>query len=288
MKLSQDQINDWLNANCSANTATNYRQRINPTIRELNEDNLVPEIKSKKVLQVIVDKYTSPSTIKGAAQVFLKLIAQYPGLKEEVGEKVYEVYRKFFMEANNEMSNGYIQKAIVHDKKDDIERFSKIKEMVYKAFPDGSDERLYMDFYEIAPVRDDFGELHIVEKVAETKDKEKNYYVVSTHKLIINEYKKAERHGQLVYKLPKKVWSKIDTSKPLVFNHGKQLTHWVSKMLKTIGVEGAINTLRHSYLSEQLDGENIKDPKIRRELFERMAHSASTQLQYLRGLKELE
>lgn len=286
LKISQDDINDWIKANCAPSTATNYRQRINPTIKELNEENLVPEIKSKKVLEVIMKKYSSPSTIKGATQVFLKLIAEYPGLKDEVGEKVYEAYRKFFAEANSEMSNGYIQKAIVHDEKDKIESFSKIKEMVYKAFPEGSDQRLYMDLYEIAPVRDDFGELNIVDKKIETKDKTKNYYVISTHNLVINEYKKSGKYGQLVYKLPKKVYSKIDTTKPFVFNHGKQLTHWVSKMLKTIGVEGAINTLRHSYLSEQLDGENIKDPNIRRDLFERMAHSASTQLQYLRALKD--
>lgn len=282
MEITQGQINEWLKANCAPSTATNYRQRINPTIKEIADDNLFPAIKSLEVLKIINKKYTNASTIKGATQVFLKLIAEYPGLKEAVGEKVYDIYNKFFLEANAEMGNEYIQRALDSE---EIDSFTALKQMVYSEFPEGSDERLFMDLYEVAPVRDDFGELHIVESPAETEDKSKNYVVVSGRQMIINHYKKSEKYGPLKYLIPKKVFKKIDTSKPLVFNHGKQLTHWVSKMLGKIEVKGAINTLRHAYLSEQLDGEKILDPKVRRELFQRMAHSPSTQLQYIRTLK---
>jgi hypothetical protein len=286
MATKEDIIN-WIDTNIpTVSTRTNYKQRINPILKLVTGDDIFTAIKSKEILKIILNKGGAASTIKGATQVFLKLIKEYPGLREFVGEKVYETFNKFFLEANAEMSSGYIQKAIVQDETDAIERFSEIKKKVYEAFPDNSDERLYMDLYEIAPVRDDFGRLTIVEKVENTKDKMNNYYVISNHQLIINEHKSKNKYGTLKYRIPKKVWVKIDTSKPYVFNRSSQLSPFVHEMLKAIGIDGAINVLRHSYLSEELDGEKILDPQIRKELFQRMAHSQSAQLGYIRALKK--
>jgi hypothetical protein len=120
----------------------------------------------------------------------------------------------------------------------------------------------------------------------DTLDKSNNYYLISTKTVILNKYKKEGRYGVLKYKLPEEVYKLIDTSKQFVFEHGPTLTSFVSKMLKAIGIKGGVNVFRHAYLSEQLDGENIKDPVLRKNLFQKMAHSPSVQLQYLRKLKD--
>jgi hypothetical protein len=287
MEISVDDVYAWLDENIpTASTLKNYKVRIRPVLAALDDTKVYQAIKDKTILKLILEKGGSSSTMKGKTQVFLKLIKEYPGLLEAVGEKVYEIYNKFFLEANADMAAGYIQKAIVQDEEDAIEPFSEIKKKVFKAFPAGSDERLYMELYEIAPVRDDFGELLIVKKTVDTLDKSKNYYVMSNHQLVINEHKSKNKYGTLRYKLPKEVYQLIDTMNQFVFEHGSTLSSFVSKMLGKIGIDGAINVLRHAYLSEQLDGENIKDPVIRKNLFQKMAHSQSAQLGYLRKLKD--
>ena len=285
MDLTKETIHTWIDENTSEATGKNYKSRTN-YIFKMIDGNVLDAIKSKEVLKIILERGGSASTIKGAVQVFLKLIKEYPGLLDAVGEKIYNTYNKFFLEANAEMSSGYIQKAIDKDEEDAIEPFTELKKKVYEKFNEGSDQRLYMDLYEIAPVRDNFGRLLIVPKVADAKDKTKNYYVISNHQLIINHHKSQNKYGTLKYKIPKPVWKKIHLGRPYVFNRAESLSPFVGDMLKAIGVEGAINTLRHSYLSEQLDGEKIKDPQIRKELFQRMAHSQSAQLGYIRALKK--
>lgn len=287
-EIDQEILNSWIDSVSSPSTAKSYKTRINFIFKLMENESLFQAIKKKEVLSIIMKRGGAASTIKGAAQVFLKLIKEYPGMLDAVGEKVYKVYEKFFQEANSEMTTGYIQKFIDQDEEDSIESFSEIKRKVYEAFPADSDQRLYIDIYEQSPVRDDHGQLEIVESVKEAKDTEKNYYVISNHTIVINAHKSQTKYGTLKFKLPKKVWSQIDTARPYVFNRGKLLSSWVHEILKEIGIDGAINTLRHAYLSEQLDGQAIRDPKIRKELFTKMAHSQSAQLGYIRKLKVVE
>jgi hypothetical protein len=286
MNLTKDDVYKWLESNIpTASSRKNYIARIKPIFNEIYGDDVLKSFKDKNLLKIILARGGSASTMKGSTQVFLKLIKEYPGLLEAVGKNVYETYNKFFLEANADMAAGYIQKVIVQDEEDAIEPFSEIKKKVFEEYPVGSDERLYMELYEIAPVRDDFGNLKIVSQLSDTTDETNNYYVSSNHQLIINEHKSKNKYGSLKYTLPKKVYKLIDTSKPLVFDR-RIMSPFISKMLKKIGINGGgINVLRHAYLSEELDGENIKDPAIRKELFQRMAHSQSAQLGYIRKLK---
>ena len=285
--ISHEDINDWIDANVpTASTAKNYKQRINPIIKLIDSDNIFPSIKNKDVLKKIMEKGGAASTIKGATQVFLKLIKDYPGLLEAVGEKIYETYNKFFMEANGDMQNGYIQKVVEKDEKDEIESYSEIKKKIEARFPAGSDERLYTYLYEHVPVRDNLAEVYIVPNVFDTHDKSKNYYVLSTKTIVINKYKKEGKYGMLKFKLPKEIYKLIDTTKEKIFNHGERLTGWVHNMLKEIGIEGGVNVFRHAFISEKLEGENIKDPEKRKELFDKMGHSPAVQLQYIRPLKK--
>ena len=46
-----------------------------------------------------------------------------------------------------------------------------------------------------------------------------------------------------------------------------------------------INEIRHSKISEELAGENIKDESKRNALKEKMLHSSATQINYIRKLE---
>jgi len=75
MKLTQEDINAWIDSVSVPSTAKNYKARIAPLIRD--RDDVLADIKDFSLLTEIVDKYTSASTLKGVVQVFLKLINEY-------------------------------------------------------------------------------------------------------------------------------------------------------------------------------------------------------------------
>jgi len=231
------------------------------------------------LLTTIVERYTSPSTLKGIVQVFLKLINGYPGIK--VSDKVKKLWEDVFTEANSEMSQVYIQRSM----EDTVQSFSSVKAKVFDKYPEGSDERLYMELYELCPTRDDLGNVFIVPTIRQAKDKTKNYLVVSRKTLIINTHKTENKYGSFECKVPPRIFKKIDITKEKLFDHGDKLSSWVGGILKSVGVSGRINTLRHGFLSEKLEGDNVKDAKVRKHLARSMGHSGSVQLQYIREVK---
>jgi len=277
MRLSQDDINDWIDSVSTPSTAKNYKLRIAPMIRD--RDDIVKDIKNLKLLTDIVERYTSASTLKGIVQVFLKLIAEYPGFT--ISDKAKKAWNDVFKEANAEMSQVYIQRSM----EGETESFSSIKKKVFDKYPEGSDERLYMELYELCPTRDDLGSVYIVPTVRQVKEG-KNYLIVSRKTLKIQEHKTSGKHGALECKIPGALFKKIDITKEKLFDHGETLSSWVGKMLKSVGVEGRIGTLRHAFLSEKLSGDAVKDPQVRKELAKVMGHSGATQLQYIRDIEK--
>lgn len=278
MRLSQEQINAWVDSVSTPNTAKNYKSRISPVLKD--REDIVKDIKNLSLLKDIVERYTSASTLKGVVQVFLKLISEYPGFV--ISDKAKKAWNDVFKEANSEMSQVYIQRSM----EDKGESFSSIKEKVFAKYAEGSDERLYMEIYELCPTRDDLGSVFIVPTVRQARDATNNYLIVSQKTLKINEHKTAGKHGAFVCKIPQKVFKNIDITKEKLFDYGDTLSSWVGKMLKSVGVEGRIGALRHGFLSEKLEGDAVKDPEVRKELAKSMGHSGSVQLQYIRDIKK--
>jgi hypothetical protein len=278
MKLTQDDIYNWIDSIAKPSTAKNYKARIAKVLRD--REDIVKDITSLKLLKDIVEMYTSASTLKGVVQVFLKLVSEYPGFK--ISDKAKKAYNDVFLEANSDMAQGYIQKSM----EETTESFSSIKDKVFEEYPEGSDERLYMQLYELCPTRDDLGAVYIVKTTRDTKDKTKDYLIISQKVLQINNYKTDGKYGPFECKIPINIWKQIDLTKDKLFNHGETLSSWVGKMLKSVGVAGRIGTLRHAFLSEKLDGDAIRDPEVRKQLAKSMKHSGTTQLQYIRDIQK--
>jgi len=278
MKLSQDDINAWIDSVSTPNTAKNYKSRIAPMIRD--REDIVKDIKNISLLKDIVERYNSASTLKGVVQVFLKLIGEYPGFV--ISARAKKAWEDVFKEANADMAQTYIQRSM----DDEGESFSSIKEKVFAKYPEGSDERLYMELYEVCPTRDDLGSVFIVKNAKDAKEEGKNYLIISQKSLKIQEYKTSGKYGAMMCKIPGAIFKKIDLTKEKLFDHGETLSSWVGKMLKSVGVKGRIGALRHGFLSEKLEGDSIKDPEVRKELAKSMGHSAATQLQYIRNIKK--
>ena len=129
MKLSAEEIYDWIDANIpTASTANNYKVRIRPILK--GRVDIVKDMEDLTLLTDIVNRYTSFSTLKGVVQVFLKLIAEYPGLKDKISDESFELYVDVFKDANTDMSQEYIQRSM----EDKTESFTEIKKKVFEKY----------------------------------------------------------------------------------------------------------------------------------------------------------
>jgi len=105
--------------------------------------------------------------------------------------------------------------------------------------------------------------------------------VLSTGRIFINNFNKTgNKYKGINHKLSKgfmKMARKSLKQDPrgILFDDTAKLF----KNMKT-----GVNELRHAKISEELEGDNIKDPEKRKELYDKMMHSPATQLNYIRKL----
>jgi hypothetical protein len=218
----------------------------------------------------------NPNSKKTALQALL--------VYSEGNEEVLEAYQA----ADEAASEFAIQRSF----DEEVVPFTTIKEKVIEHFPEGSNERLYIELYDLVPTRDDFGSIELCSK--DHKPNSENWLRMDSRELHIGKHKTFGKYGSIHVKLPKQLVQMIPANRKFLFEKpdGKALgsmSKFVGDMLKTCEVhdKGSINLLRHSYISTELSGSKVKDTDARRELFMRMYHSPVTQLKYLRTLKEV-
>ncbi len=155
--------------------------------------------------------------------------------------------------------------------KDDVKNNAKSPE----------DRLIYALYFTQPPIRDDYTQMHVVDKIKDAADNTKNYYVRSTGKFILNEYKTKSAYGQAVLKASVEARAAIKAyGSKILFSSVKSLT----KKFKNLTGGYTINDVRHSYISNFL--KKNPTPKEKRELAERMLHSTQLQSMYERFVKE--
>jgi len=258
----------WMNDNKTASTAKMYGSQLKRAITGADSD-VVADLRKWIGLNV-----ANPNTQRTALQALLcysgedaDVLAAYQAADEAASE--YNIQRSF---------------------EEEVMPFNIIKEKVFEHFPEGSDQGLYMDLYELIPTRDDLGNVELCSK--DHKPESENWLRTDTRELHIGRHKTVGKYGSIHVKLPKKLMDLIPTDRKYLFekSEGKafgSMSKFVGDMLKTCGAhnKGSINYLRHSYASTELSGSKIKDTEKRRELFVKMLHSPLTQLKYLRALE---
>lgn len=256
----------WMNDNKTTSTAKMYGSQLKKSILGADSDDPIA------ILKWIEENVEQPNTKRTALQALLCY-----------SEDCLEVLHAYNLA--NQMAEEY---SIQRMYEDTVVAFTDIKEKIIETFPEGSDERLYIELYDILPVRDDYGSIELCGK--DTKPVCHNWLDTTTREIHIGKHKTAAKYGPIKMKLPTKFMKLIPTDRKFLFckddkPHGC-MSKFVGDMLSKVGVEkGSINYLRHSYASTELAGSKIKDEAKRRDLFSRMQHSAVTQLKYLRALE---
>ena len=158
----------------------------------------------------------------------------------------------------------------------------------------GVDSKSYLlsKLYEEVTLRDDFI-LMIKPTINDAKSQDENYIVVPKKDaltLIVNKYKTSEKYGQIKVKLSlplskliRNYMSNKDLNDGDYLFGNKNLSSFVSKMNKKIGVTGGINEYRKMSVTDLLNSK--PSAQARQKLAQQMAHAPLTQLKYLRANK---
>ena len=267
------------NIQMAERTASDYLRNMRRIMTDngcLPDTDLVSCLNEGKVLKWITDTYKNANTRKTYLQVFLYAIDNTPDLKKQVKNR--DAYHKAWEKAKEEATGRQIQKQV----EGEVERFSTIKKRIEKQFPKYSQEALLINLYDELTMRNDFGEILIYDKTP-PPSKEDNYIVLSTGKIVINKFNKTDgKYKAVNHKLSSAFMKKArkslkDDPRALLFED-------TAKLFRKM--ETGVNQLRHAKISEELEGDKIKDPEKRRELYEKAKHSPATQLTYIRKLKD--
>ena len=249
---------------CTPPTAKIYSGHIKKLVRLCDSTEANDLLESTRGLSV------GPATRKTCLQALLSYVGPHPEVEKD------------FQQACQEADEHAIQRSF----DELVPSFNIIKEKIYEKFPEGSDQRLYVDLYDILPVRDDFGNISL------TREYGSNWLDMKTREIHIGKHKTSDKYGPITAKLPAKFVAAIPSDREWLFDKKGgipmgSMSKFVSDMLREAGVKdkGSINFLRHSYASTELLGSKVNDEAERRALFSRMMHSPMTQLKYLRKLK---
>ncbi len=159
-----------------------------------------------------------------------------------------------------------------------VEKFSSIKERIEKDNPDWSEETIMINLYDEITPRNDFDDLTF-----DTSDP--NHIDLEEGTITLKDFKKTNKKYKPIidYKLSKHFMELL--KKSLKSNPREKV---FSKKMRSIFKKAhtGINEIRHAKISEELAGEDIKDPAKREALKEKMLHTSATHLTYVRGLKD--
>lgn len=176
----------------------------------------------------------------------------------------------------------------VNEEKQETETYvdyEKLKEDVKKNAKSPEARLIYALYFTQPPVRDDYTEMRVVDKVKDAADTANNYYVKSKGEFILNHYKTKATYGQARLKASpearaaiKAYTKQMDTN--ILFPNTKSLT----RRFKSHTRGYTITDVRHSYISDFL--KTNPTPSQKKALAERMLHSTGLQAQYQRFKKE--
>jgi len=283
MPITTAQVEDFYSGHEKGGDKIWWKNHVAPILRLLNEclevkDDLVSCLKPvDEVVELVKAKYENPNTIKYYLQALLFLVDTYPGLKDKVPRDKY----------HTAWLDSKVVKIDFDEKKEPTKNtdINTIQETIDKFYGEDSVESVFVKFYREVPLRLDFNDIFVygtLKKVPEDVDK---FLVLQNKKVYLKKYTKtAEKYGEKEIKLSdelvasiKKSLAKKPREKLFVFTNSN-LSKAISGMLRKAGIDGTMNTLRHSVMSQ----EDIDRPEMAR----RAGHSVETNMAYRRPQAE--
>ncbi len=179
------------------------------------EDNIIPCLTIKnltKSMTKLTQRDIKIGTIHGYVQSVSKVLIDYPKIVEDYDlqkskdyiDKLYDKYKR--LDEIERSRVKLLQK---------VDTFSSILKKVETTFDKDSQQVLLINLYGELTVRDDFGDLLIVNDKKSASNNNQNYLVVPTKQkiqLILNVYKTDGKYGQIIHTMSPQMEKKIRES----------------------------------------------------------------------------
>ena len=289
--ISYEQAINALNSlDIKAKTRDTYKDDLKRLMKlsDCNDDLIKCFRNSEKLIDIIENSKKNngePYAVNTKKNLYQMILYLIDNLHLPITKTVKEKYSKVF--GNYKIKSFNVNKEKVSAAP--IYTFKQYLEKVKDEF--GPDSKMFVlsSLYFEVTARDDYV-LEIVPAIKDANNNDVNYIVVTKKgnlTLIINEYKTSTKYGQIKVKLSSALSKMIRNymeSENLTYGDylfgDKNLSSFVSKNNKKLGINDGINYYRHMNTTDLLKTQ--PNENARRELAERMGHSPITQLQYLR------
>ena len=289
----------------SVSTRKTYNASLDVIFRAVNGDNMAIFLKNfnkvKSQLENVKKIRGNTNFGLSAMRTHIKVIVlccdPKQNVKVPIPDALFQKYREWYKVVTLEYDEQ--RKRQREDVDNTVIDFDVYKDRIYEMYNEDSKEYLIVSLYNEATLRDNFGELLIVKSNREIDPNKKGNYLINpigkNCKLVIQNYKTANRNGDLKYTLTRPLTKLIrnyiesnELTDKLFPNHFTSgLTAFVVKMSKSIGIDenGGINYFRHSKISSLLNkGRFTHQDRVK--LATSMGHSLNIQSEYARFLKE--
>ena len=264
------------------NTGPNFlKNHKAPVLRLLSDcleikNDIVPCLKPvDSVVKRIKQKWSNPNTRKFYLQALLFLVDQYPGLADKVNRQKY--YDSWLA--------SKVVKAESDAKAPEVPnvQIDEIQNAVDEQFGENSIESLYISMYREAPVRLDYQNIFVYGSLNQVPEDTEKYLVLQSKTMFMRKYNKTnKKYGTKEAKLSPELMTKIKASlkkqprEQLFIFSNNNPSKAISNILRKSGIDGSLNTLRHSVMSQDMS------PEDRVELAKVAGHATTTSVAYKR------
>ena len=259
-----------------------YEARVNTLLKKEKDATWEGITKDAETYRKFVTKYYENQSTRS-------MMMNLPMGLHKQGSKYVSDWSDEKMDAFRQNSDAALRRRNeVNDEKQETETYvdyNKLKEDVKKNARSSEARLVYALYFTQPPIRDDYTQMHVVDKVKDADDIANNYYIRSTGTFVLNHYKTKATYGKAVFKASpearaaiKAYTQQMDTN--VLFPSTRSLT----KKFKSHTGGYTITDVRHSYISDFL--KTNPTPSQKKALAERMLHSTNLQAQYERFRKQ--
>lgn len=265
---------------------------------EAQDYDIVPFITQKLISPLIADA-ASPNTKRNILNALTIITTEHPLIVPRISEEDRKYIATEFKRAIDESAAVAAVKAHMP-----IPPFSEIMARVLSTVSPNSREALIMHLYSEFDVRDDFGNVLLIEDASQATDPNQNYMVLVPHVIfILRAYKTARTYGEQTLtakstKIYEILMAQLKTPGKLLVAKNDDtpyatgtLSRLVTTMIDKAGISGygdsrGVRLLRASKESEALA--HCSSPKEWLDAAKAATHGAAVQMQYVRPLCSLE
>lgn len=223
----------------------------------------------------------SPSSIKTIISAIIWAIKE-----DDDANDALDDYRSYIAKLRGETEKRERDHGNIHGNIPPWEDIINVREKLKEKNEYGRDYILLSLYTYIRPRRlQDFLQMVVVNNEKQTKENDKNYYVIDTGKMIFNVYKTAKSYGHVSIQSPPELheiinryvsYHDIANGQPLLgYTNYMQMNYALKRLLGT-----SVNNIRHSYISKFYSQYNVPSSSELEDMANEMGHSIQTNLRY--------